>query len=235
LSRAREQVIVHAVSSQADGPRVGGAADALAVLGAEASDPNYFVVRTTADVERLCRDILSERDEAIVGLSHRTCVPEPVLRCCDVRTVIGAQTHVYMLAEEDHLSALRKLLGPGLGLDAGCIRIWWPGTRPGCEATAHPKIVGLENEGYLDTLEHFACEYHLSRPLVRAHVSLIEDARTLLAQEMLRVEDHSARIHERLRDARIECHALRTRAEAAESRLAAIGVEARNPSSAEPQ
>ena len=223
------------MSSQADGPTVGGAADALALFGAEAADPNYFVVRETADVERLCRDVLGERDVAIVGLSHRTGVPEPVLRCCDVRTVIGAQARVYMVAEEQHQYALRKLLGPGLGLDAGCIRVWWPGTKPGCDASAHPKIVGLENEGYLDTLAQFALDYHLSRPLVRAHVSLIEDARTLLEQEMLRVQDQNVRVHERLRDARIECHALRTRAEAAESRLAAIGAAARNTASAQPE
>jgi hypothetical protein len=195
---------------------------ALESLGAEGSDPDYFVVRDTDDVLRLNRDILGEREEPVVGLTHRVTVHEPVLRCCDVRPVIGAGVRVYLLADEELLAGLRKLLGSALALEAGSIRIWWPGARPGCDPTAHPQFVGLEDEDYLDTLEQFAHEYHLSRPLVRTHVCLIEDARALLEQEMLRVEDYNGRIHERLRDAHIECHALRTRAQSAEARLAAL-------------
>jgi hypothetical protein len=201
--------------------RSGSALDeALAGVGAEASDPNYFVVHRTEDVERLNRDILGDREDPVVGLTHRVSVDEPVLRCSDVRTVVGAGVRVYLLADDQVLAGLRKLLGSALRLDAGCIRIWWPGASPGCDPTAHPQVVGLQDEDYLDTLGQFAHEYHLSRPLVRAHVRVIEDARTLLEQEIVRVEEYNRRIHERLRDAHIESHTLRTRAQAAEARLA---------------
>jgi hypothetical protein len=196
--------------------------DALADLAAEASDPNYVVVRDTTDLERLCRDVLGERDDPVVGLSHRVGVPEPVLRCCDIRTVVGAGVRVYLLADEEMLTALRKLLGAALRLDAGSVRIWWPHARPGCDPDSHPRVIGLPDEDYTDTLAHFAHEYHLSHPLVRTHVSVIEDARALLAHEMVRVEDYNCRINERLRDAHIECHMLRARAEAAEARAAAL-------------
>jgi hypothetical protein len=194
--------------------------EALAGVGAEASDPNYFVVDGTRDVERLSRDILGDREDPVVGLTHRVSVCEPVLRCSDVRTVVGVGVRVYLLADEQVLAGLRKLLGSALRLDGGSIRIWWPGATPGCDPTAHPQVVGLPDEDYLDTLGQFAHEYHLSRPLVRAHVCVIEDARALLEHEIVRVEEYNGRVHERLRDAHIECHTLRTRAQAAEARLA---------------
>jgi hypothetical protein len=203
----------------ADRESVSALDEALAGAGAEASDPNYFVVRGTQDVERLSRDILGDREDPVVGLTHRVSVQEPVLRCRDVRTVVGAGVRVYLLADEQVLGGLRKLLGSALRLDAGSIRIWWPGASPGCNPAEHPQVIGLQDEDYLDTLAQFAQEYHLSRPLVRAHVSVIEDARTLLEQEIVRVEEHTRRVHERLRDAHIECHTLRTRAHAAEARL----------------
>jgi hypothetical protein len=196
--------------------------DELAGLGAEAADPNYVVVRDTTGLERLCRDVLGERDDAVVGLTHRVSVSEPVLRCRDIRTVVGAGVRVYLLADEQMLTALRKLLGAALRLDAGSARIWWPHASPGCDPDSHPRVIGLPDEDYTDTLAHFAHEYHLSRPLVRTHVSVIEDARALLEHEMVRVEDRNRRIHERLRDAHIECHMLRTRAEAAEAHSAAL-------------
>jgi hypothetical protein len=193
--------------------------DALAGLGAEASDPNYVVVQTDEDLQRLGHDILGERDGPIVGLTHRLSVAEPVLRCSDIRTVVGPSVRVYLLADEDMLAGLRKLLGSRLRLDAGSIRIWWPGASPRCEPADHPHVIGLEDEDYLDTLEQFAHEYHLSRPLVRSHVCVIEDARAFLEHEIVRVQEYNRRIHERLRDTQIECHGLRTRAEAAESRI----------------
>jgi hypothetical protein len=210
--------------------------DALANLGAEASDPNYVVVRSIEDVERLCRDILGDRDDPVVGLTHRVGVREPVLRCCDVRTVIGASVRVYLLDDEELLAGLRKLLGSALRLDAGSIRVWWPGASPGCDPARHPRVTGLHDEDYIDTLEQFAHEYHLSRPVVREHVSMIEDARALLEHEMVRVEEYNRRIHERLRDAHLDCHALRARAEAAEARSAALErVAAPDGASAQPE
>lgn len=195
--------------------------DVLASLGAETSDPEYVVVQTEGDLERLARDIVGERDRPIVGLAHRVSVSEPVLRCSDIRTVVGPHVRIYLLSDPELLGALGEMLGPRLRLEAGSVRIWWPGANARSDRADHPLVVGLEDEDYLDTLAHFAHEYHLSRPLVRDHVRVIEDARACLEHEIVRAQEYARRIHERLRDAQIECHALRTRAEAAEARAAA--------------
>jgi hypothetical protein len=205
----------------------------LSRVGTEAADVNYSVVQSGEQLERLARDILGERARAIVGVTHRLSVCEPVLRCSDIRTVVGPRVRIYLLADEHLLLGLRELVGPRLRLDAGSLRIWWPGASPRCDPAAHPQIVGLQDEDYLDTLQQLAHEYHLSRPLVRAHLELIEDARALVEHEMVRLQEYNGRIHERLRDAHIECHVQRSRAEAAEARLAQA-VEASFAQAAEP-
>lgn len=192
--------------------------DVLANLGSEASDPEYVVVQTGEDLERLSRDILGERDRPIIGLAHRATAPEPVLRSYDIRRVVDPQVRIYLVADPELLASLAKMLGSRLRLEPGSVRIWWPGANRSCDPGDHPPVVGLEGEDYLDTLAQFAHEYHLSHPLVRDHVRVIEDARAFLEHEIVRVQEYNRRIHERLRDAQIECHALRTRAEAAEAR-----------------
>jgi hypothetical protein len=196
--------------------------DVLASAGSEASDPHYFPVRTPCEVERLARDILAERDSPIVGLTGRARAHEPLLRVSDVRSVIGPSVPVHLVADAALLGGLNDLIGPRLRLDPGSARVWWPGAHRRCEPAEHPVVVGLEDEDYLDTLGQLAHEYHLSHPLVRAHVRVIEDERSLLEHEIVRVQDYSQRIHQRLRDVQIDCHLARTRAEAAEARAAAL-------------
>lgn len=196
--------------------------DALGVGGLEASDPDYVVVRTVEDLERVSADILGERDRPIVGLTLRLDGHEPVLRSTDIRVVVGAGIRIYLIAEADLLRGLRELLGSRLRLDGGAARIWWPGASARCDPADHPVVVALDGEDYRDTLAEFAQEFDLSRPRVRSRVRVIEDARAFLEHEIARVQDHNRRAHERLRDAQIESHRLRTRAEVAEASLAAV-------------
>ncbi|HEY4997174.1 MAG TPA: hypothetical protein VII03_04200, partial [Solirubrobacteraceae bacterium] len=201
---------------------------ALAGFGAEASDPDYLVVGSDEDVRRLGNEILGERDLPIIGVTLRDGTHEPVLRASDIRSVVGDQVRICLLADDELLLALREILGARLRLDAGTLRIWWPGASIRCDPSDHPVVVGLEDEDYLDTLEEFAHEYDLSRPRVRSQVRVIEDARAFLEHEILRVQEYNRRVHERLRDAQIECHRLRTRAELAEARAAALGEPAQH-------
>jgi hypothetical protein len=199
---------------------------ALAGFGAEASDPDYLVVHSDQDLRRLGGEILGERERAIVGVTLRDGTHEPVLRASDIRGVVGEGVRICLLTDDSLLLALREILGPRLRLDAGTLRIWWPGASVRCDPSDHPVVVGLEDEDYLDTLEELAHEYDLSRPYVRSQLRVIEDARAFLEHEITRVQEYNRRVHERLRDAQIECHRQRTRAELAEARLAALRASA---------
>jgi hypothetical protein len=200
---------------------------ALAGFEAETSDPEYVVVHSDDDLRRLGHEILGERDLPIVGVTLRDGTHEPVLRASDIRTVVGEGVRIYLVADDQLLLELREILGPRLRLDGGTLRIWWPGAAVRCDPSDHPVVVGLEDEDYLDTREEFAREFDLSRPHVRSQVRVIEDARAFLEHEILRVQEYNRRIHERLRDAQIECHRLRTRAELAEARVVALKHPAR--------
>jgi hypothetical protein len=195
---------------------------ALAGFRDETADPDYIVVNDEDRLRRLGHEILGERDRPIVGVTLRDGTHEPVLRASDIRPVVGDGVRICLLADDQLLRDLREMLGPRLRLDAGTLRIWWPAAAVRCDPADHPVVVGLEDEDYLDTLEEFANAFDLGRPHVRSEVRLIEDARAFLEREILCVQEYNRRIHERLRDAQIESHRLRTRAELAEARVVAL-------------
>ncbi len=189
--------------------------------GGEASDADYVVIRTHAELERLCDEIFDEREAPIVGLTLRGDSHEPVLRASDVRGVVGPGVRIYLIASEEHLQGLRGMVGSRLSIWLGAIRVWWPGASVCDDPGDHPLIMGLEDEDYLVTLEEFADEFDLARPRVRPRVRLIEDARAFLERELSSAREETAGTRERLRDAQILCHELRARAEVAEAGLAA--------------
>jgi hypothetical protein len=192
------------------------------LLGAlDASDSDCIAVETMADLRCLCADILSRRERPVIGLTLGADGGEPVLACSDVRAVVGPGVRIYLISSDDLLYGLREMLGRRLAIDRGVVRIWWPGAGARCDAADHPAVLALEGEPRRVTLEEFAHQFDLTRPRVRAQISLIEDARAFLEHELGRAQEQNRRVHERLRDAQIECHALRTRAEAAEASLAA--------------
>jgi hypothetical protein len=188
-----------------------------ALLGGEASDPEYVAVRTAEELERLCDDIYGERAYPIVGLTMRRESSEPVLRASDIRGVVGPEVRIYLLTNEDLLYEMQELVGSRVGLWGGAIRIWWPGVSVRSDPGDHPLVVGLEDEDYTVTLEEFADEFDLTRPRVRSRMRLVEDSRGFLERQLQDSQEQTRRTHERLRDAQIECHRLRTRAEVAEA------------------
>jgi hypothetical protein len=189
-----------------------------ALIGAgEASDPEYVAVRTAEELERLCDDIYGERDYPIVGLTMRRESSEPILRASDIRGVVGPGVRIYLLTNEELLYEMQELVGSRAGLWSGAIRIWWPGVSARSDPGDHPLVVGLEDEDYTVTLEEFANEFDLSRPRVRNRMRLVYDSRAFLERQLHDSQGQNRRTHERLRDAQIECHRLRTRAEVAEA------------------
>jgi hypothetical protein len=186
--------------------------------GAEASDPDYIVVNGVQELRRLGAEILAARELPIVGLAPGAA--GPVLTPSDVRALVGPGVRIYLIRGDELLAELADAVGPRLALQPAAARIWWPGARVRCDPANHPLVVSLEDERPGDTLEEFTCQFELSRPYIRRQITLIEDARAFLEQELSRVEQQNRMVHERLRDVQVDCHRLRIRAEAAEASLA---------------
>lgn len=203
--------------------------DPLLLSRVQAVDLDCLLVQSVADVEGMCAEILGAREHAVIGIAPGLDGRGPTLAPADVRRVVGPGVRIYLLAREDSLKHLRRRLGVGLALGYGAARVWWPGAGRRCDPCDHPLVMALADEPVRVTLAELSSQFELSRPVVRAHVKLIEDTRALLERELRCAEERNRRIHERLRDAQIERHRMRTRAEAAEARLAASSRAAKAP------
>ena len=187
----------------------------------EVCDCDCIAVETTQELRGLCAEIFGRRDQPLVGLTLGEDGSRPVLACRDVRALVGPEVPIYLIRSDQLLHGMRELIGGRLAVDRGAVRIWWPGANAGCDPGDHPAVLALEGEPPRITLEELAQQFELTRPRVRGHIRLIEDARAFLEHELTRAQEQSRQVHERLRDLQIECHTLRTRAEAAEARVAA--------------
>jgi DNA-binding transcriptional ArsR family regulator len=188
----------------------------------EVCDADCIAIETMQELRGLCAEIFARRDRPLVGLTLGEDGARPVIACRDVRALVGRGVPIYLIRSDELLHAMRELIGGRLAVDRGAVRIWWPGANAGCDPGDHPAVLALEGEPPRITLEELAQQFELTRPRVRGHIRLIEDARVFLEHELTRAQEQSRRVHERLRDTQIECHSLRTRAEAAEARLAAV-------------
>jgi hypothetical protein len=185
----------------------------------DAPDPDCVLVQSPADLRRLCADILGRRERPVVAITLDM-DGGPVLACSDIRAVVGPGVRIYLICDSDLLRGLRRLLGSKLAVEEGAVRTWWPGADARCNPADHPSVLALEGEPSRVTLEEFAHQFDLTRPRVRAQIRLIEDAHAFVEHELSRAYEHGRKVQERLRDTQIECHSLRTRAEAAEAGLA---------------
>jgi hypothetical protein len=191
--------------------------------GKDAEEIRCVLVRTRDELSALGADILGDRDYPVVGLTLREYEEAPVLPARDVRSVVGSPAQIYLVADDELLRGLGEMVGARLRLDRGSARIWWPGCGARrCDPADHPAVFALESEALADTLEDFCYQFDLTRPRVRGRINLIEDGSAFLQHELDRAHEQTRKIQERLRDAQIEGHRQRTRAEAAEERLAAV-------------
>ncbi len=185
-------------------------------------DADCVAVETAGDLRRFCSDILWTRERPLVGFAPDLDEEEPGLTFGDIRQAVGPGIRIYRISSEDLLHDLREMLGPELAIQPGTVRIWWPTVGERLDPGDHPAVPALEGEPRDGLVEELACQFDLSRPRVRAQIRLIEDARAFLECELARAVEQNRGVHERLRDAQIECHGLRIRAEAAEASLAAV-------------
>lgn len=195
--------------------------DELLLADARVIDTECIAVESVEDLRRLCADILGRRKLPVVAFALDLDDGRPMLTFSDVRAAVGPGIRIYSISCEDLLYGLREMLGPELAIQRGMARIWWPIAGARFDSADHPAMPLLEGEPHHVTVEELAQQFDLSRPRVRAQIRLIEDARAFLECELARSTEQSHHVHERLRDAQIECHALRARAEAAEASLAA--------------
>ena len=194
--------------------------DELQLGYAPVVDADCVAVETAGDLRRFCSDILWARERPLVGFAPDLDGDGPELTFGDIRQAVGPGVRIYRICCEDLLHDLREMLGPELAIARGTTRIWWPAAGERLDPGDHPAVVALEGEPRDLVIEELADQFDLSRPRVRAQIRLIEDARTFVECELTRAIEQSRNVHERLRDAQIESHELRMRAEAAEASLA---------------
>lgn len=191
--------------------------------GREAEAVGCVAVSTREQLSILGAEVLGDREHPVVGLTLGVYEDAPVLSPRDVRAVVGPQASIYLVEDDEMLIGLGEMLGSNLRLDRGSARIWWPGSGSRrCDPADHPVVFGLKSEDPADTLKDFCYQFDLTRPRVRGRINLIEDGRAFLENELDRAHEQSRKIHERLRDAQIEVHRQRLRAEEAEAHLATV-------------
>jgi hypothetical protein len=155
-----------------------------------------------------------ERREPVVALTQSPSTDAPVLAYAHVRTIVGAGPRIYLIQHNHLLGPLQRMLGRRLALAAGGARIWWPGLSVDGDPDAHPLVLYLAGEPERDMLDEFTRQFHLSHPVVRRELKLLDELRALAEHEL-------AQAREQNRSMKIERHEARTRAEAAEHALKA--------------
>jgi hypothetical protein len=101
-----------------------------------------------------------------------------------VRALVGSGPRIYYLPGERVLCRLQGMVGQRLALPAGDARVWWPRLSVRSDPGEHPLVLAIEGESRAEMLVEFARRFDLSRPVVRAEIRRIEDARRLAEYEL---------------------------------------------------
>jgi hypothetical protein len=152
-----------------------------------------------------------DRRQPVVGLARSLDSAGSVLAADDVRAIVGPGPRIYYLSEENMCRRLRNVVGSALELAAGGARVWWPGLSRDSDGGEHPLVLGMDGEPEANLLKEFERQFHMSHPVVRREVAVIDDLRRLAEREL-------AQAREENRDMKIERHEAIQRAEAAEAR-----------------
>ena len=180
-----------------------------------AAGGGVLVVRSQQALREMEAYLLSgDRSQPVVGLSRLAELNEPVLAPEGVRALAGAGPRIYYLPGTYLLRRLEGVLGRRLALPAAGVRTWWPGLTTRSDPGAHPFVLALDSESQTDMLTEFARQFHLSRPLVREEITLIEGARALAEYELSQAREQN-------RSMQLERDRALTRAQQAERALAA--------------
>lgn len=181
-----------------------------------AGDADPIVVGDEADVRSMASHLLSaDRAQPVIGLAPVAAGDGLVLEPAGLRWLVGPGPQIHVIAGRAELLALRELLGGDLGLPVGAARVWWPGLLLRSDPRDHPLVSRIDDEDEPEMLAEFARQFHLSRPVVRQEINLIEDARALLDYELATEKQHT-------RDLKIQLHNAIARAESAEARITTV-------------
>jgi hypothetical protein len=176
-------------------------------------DGGLVVVCDAPDLQSMAAYLLcEERHEPAVALTQSLSMDAPVLSHAHVRAIVGASPRIYLIQRDHLLRPLQRMLGRRLALAAGGARIWWPGLSVGSDPGAHPLVLYLAGEPERDMLDEFTRQFHLSHPVVRREIKLLDELRALAEREL-------AQAREQNRSMKVERHEALARAEAAEHAL----------------
>jgi hypothetical protein len=156
-------------------------------VGSVREGSRLVVLRSGADWGVLVGLLLGGRDEAVVVLARSVDGPVPALPVEGVRDIVGPRAHLVYVPGCDLRLRLRGLLGRGLAVAAGSVRVYWPGLSAGSDPGEHPLVPVLPDEPERAALAAFRLSFDLSRCGVRQEIALMEDvfARGLYDAERL--------------------------------------------------
>lgn len=193
------------------------AAGVLSVVSSprELRAAGVVTVGDSHELERLKAVLLGSRDAPVIVITQCSDGCEPAIAPQCVREILGGNPRIYFVSGDHLLTRLRAALGSKLALPRGAVRIFWPGLTVQADPYAHPIVTLIDDEPVEMALAELVLQFDLSRPNVRPVIKLIEDARTVLHEQVTRLEGE-------LRQARSEAQAQRRRALAAEQRIQGV-------------
>jgi hypothetical protein len=177
------------------------------------------LVRDEEGLARLGHSLLGKRETAIVVLTQLEDESRPVLPPGEVRTAVGQEARIYLVCGDHLLRRLRRILGLALMVERGTLRIYWPGLSLRSDPFSHPLIPVLADEPLELSLQELKRGFELTRPYVRGEIKLIEDARTVLQEEVEELKGDLKAMATQLRNASEQRHGAPPRAEAGEQQL----------------
>jgi hypothetical protein len=176
-------------------------------------------VNTKRRLHGLVTHLLGERNQPVIVLALMDEQNIAVLPPRGVRSVAGPEPRIYIVRHDPLLDQLTDILGPGLALTRGALRVYWPGLSTESDPRDHPLVEQVESEYASSLMDEFALRFDLSRPRVRGEIKTLEDMRGLTERELERSKDQLTRAEQRVRDLHVSCHNERMRADAAEAEL----------------
>ncbi len=150
------------------------------------------VVREDGDLRSMAAYLLSgERYHPVVALTQALSTDAPVLTYAQVRGIVGAGPRIYLIQRDHLLRPFQQMLGRGLALAAGGARIWWPGLAADSDPGEHPLVLYLADESERAMLDEFTRQFHLSHPIVRRELKLLDELRTLAEHELAQAREQN--------------------------------------------
>lgn len=186
---------------------------------AELREMGVVIISDSQGLERLKGILLGNRGGPCIVLPRSTESSEPAVPPGRIRAILGPEPRIYFVTDDHLLPKFRTALGSSLAVSRGALRIYWPGLNVQADPFAHPLLVPLDEESIPSTLRELEQKFDLSRPTVRPVVKLIEDARSVLAREVTRLETELRETKRQLCQAQGEARSERARAVEAERRL----------------